>query len=91
VEGRAKIEELEDKSLTDEEILERLRALPGLGPFSAANMLQLLGRFSRIACDSETVRHLRARHKREDCTATNVEIIAHQVFMSFKHFHNIRM
>jgi hypothetical protein len=84
VEGRAQIDDLEDESLTDEEVLKKLRTLPGFGPFSAANMLQLLGRYSRIACDSETVRHLKSFHKREDCTATNVEEIAKQVSNHYK-------
>ena len=52
-------EEMENVDLTNEEVYIKLKAFPGIGPFSAANMLQLLGRYERIACDSETVRHLK--------------------------------
>lgn len=50
----------------------------GVGPFTAANMLQLLGHYSRIACDSETVRHLHKLHKLTACTMANVQQQAQQ-------------
>ena len=78
VNGEVCLEDLEDASLTDEEVLKKLKALPGMGPFSAANMLQLLGRYSRIACDSETVRHIRAHHG-VICNTANVQEKAQQV------------
>ena len=50
----------------------------GVGPFTAANMLQLLGHYSRIPCDSETVRHLHKMHKLTSCTLANVQQHAQQ-------------
>lgn len=38
----------------------RLLALPGIGPYAAANVMQLLGRYSRVAIDTESVRHGKA-------------------------------
>ncbi len=54
----------------------------GVGPFTAANMLQLLGHYSRIPCDSETVRHLHKIHNLHDCTLANVQHKAQQVSQS---------
>ena len=51
----------------------------GVGPFTAANMLQLLGHFDRVPCDSETIRHLRKVHKLSTCTQANVRELAQQV------------
>ena len=70
---------LEDPSVNDEDLLKKLISLPGIGPFSAANMLQLLGRYQRIACDSETVRHFRDHHKKTGCNSSNVEATAAKV------------
>jgi 3-methyladenine DNA glycosylase/8-oxoguanine DNA glycosylase len=47
----------EDPTTSDQQILDALIELPGIGPYAAANILQLLGRYSRLPCDSETLRH----------------------------------
>ncbi len=47
----------EDPSNPDDAVYKALLELPGVGPYAAANVLQLLGRFSRLALDSESVRH----------------------------------
>ncbi|MEO0511531.1 MAG: hypothetical protein AAF108_01365 [Planctomycetota bacterium] len=36
-----------------------LLSLPGIGPYAAGNIMQLLGRYSRLALDTESVRHAR--------------------------------
>jgi len=54
-EGRLDLEELNDPSLSDHEVAERLLALPGVGPYAAAHvMLTSLGRYSRLVLDSWT-------------------------------------
>ncbi|MFT5422982.1 MAG: 3-methyladenine DNA glycosylase/8-oxoguanine DNA glycosylase [Phycisphaerales bacterium] len=47
-------------STTDDEAFKFLLTLPGVGPYAAGNIMQLLGRFSRLALDSESVRHGKA-------------------------------
>jgi len=47
----------EDPGRSDDEVDKALRALPGVGPYASANIMQLLGRCSRIAMDTEAVRH----------------------------------
>lgn len=47
----------EDQATTDEEAYQALRKLPGIGPYAAGNMMQLLGRYGFLAIDSESLRH----------------------------------
>ncbi len=46
-----------DPATTDDELHEYLIELPGIGPYAAANIMQLLGRYGRLPCDTEAVRH----------------------------------
>lgn len=48
---------MEDPATPTNELREYLLELPGIGPYAAANMLQLLGRYELLPCDSESVRH----------------------------------
>ena len=62
--GRSRPAELEaewfeNPGNTDDTVFERLLSLPGIGPYAAGNIMQLLGRYSRMAIDTETVRHAR--------------------------------
>jgi len=50
-------ERLEDPRGRDEELFRTLLALPGIGPYAAANVMQLLGRYARLPLDTESVRH----------------------------------
>jgi 3-methyladenine DNA glycosylase/8-oxoguanine DNA glycosylase len=59
---RAEIDEgwLEDPAIGDDEVHALLLSLPGIGPYAAANIMQLLGRYGRLPLDTESVRHGRA-------------------------------
>ena len=48
---------IEDPNSSDELLHETLLSLPGVGPYAAANIMQLLGRYSRLPLDTESVRH----------------------------------
>lgn len=48
---------LTDGTTPDEEVFRYLKTLPGIGPYAAGNIMQLLGRYSRLAVDTESVRH----------------------------------
>jgi N-glycosylase/DNA lyase len=52
--GKLDLEALTDPELPDEEVAERLLALPGCGPYATAHMMLLLGRYSRLVLDSWT-------------------------------------
>lgn len=47
----------EDPKTPSEAIHEKLLSLPGIGPYAAANIMQLIGRYDRLPLDSESVRH----------------------------------
>lgn len=51
---------IEDPDTSDELLHETLLSLPGVGPYAAANIMQLLGRYSRLPLDTESVRHGRS-------------------------------
>ena len=54
-EGELDLEELAgDADLTDEEVEAKLLELPGVGPYAAAHVMMLLGRYSRLILDSWT-------------------------------------
>lgn len=55
--GELKAEWFEDPGTPDGALHEALLELPGVGPYAAANIMQLLGRYSRLPLDTESVRH----------------------------------
>jgi 3-methyladenine DNA glycosylase/8-oxoguanine DNA glycosylase len=66
--GRASHEEL-----SDDDVEQRLLALPGVGPYAAAHIMMLVGRYSRLILDSWTrPTYLRVSGKR---SATDAAII----------------
>jgi N-glycosylase/DNA lyase len=50
--GRLDLEALLDPEVPDDEVEARLLALPGVGPYATAQILMLLGRYSRLILDS---------------------------------------
>jgi N-glycosylase/DNA lyase len=57
VDGKVELEELGRPAvgdLPDDEVAVRLRGLPGIGPYAAAHIMMLLGRYSLLVLDSWT-------------------------------------
>jgi 3-methyladenine DNA glycosylase/8-oxoguanine DNA glycosylase len=53
--GSLDLEEFDGRSdLPDAEVADRLLALPGVGPYAAAHVMMLLGRYGRLILDSWT-------------------------------------
>jgi 3-methyladenine DNA glycosylase/8-oxoguanine DNA glycosylase len=55
--GRVDLEALATTSrddLPDEEVADQLQALPGVGPYAAAHIMLMLGRYDRLILDSWT-------------------------------------
>jgi 3-methyladenine DNA glycosylase/8-oxoguanine DNA glycosylase len=53
--GSLDLEALDGRSdLPDDEVADRLLALPGVGPYAAAHIMMLLGRYGRLILDSWT-------------------------------------
>ncbi|MEQ8769315.1 MAG: hypothetical protein RIB60_02275 [Phycisphaerales bacterium] len=90
--ARGEIDErwLEHPETPDDDVFEFLKTLPGIGPYAAGNIMQLLGRYSRLAIDTETFRHAKnvLGYTGTDAQLTN-KIKAHyepfgdQVFRSY--------
>ncbi len=55
--GELEEEWYSDPTNSDDAVRQRLEELPGIGPYAAANIMQLLGRYSVLALDTESVRH----------------------------------
>ncbi len=53
-EGSLDLEQLKNVELDDDEVADQLLALPGVGPYAAAHIMMLLGRYSRLILDSWT-------------------------------------
>lgn len=51
---------IEDPSTPDALVRDALLQLPGIGPYAAHNILQLLGRYGQLPLDTESVRHGRS-------------------------------
>jgi N-glycosylase/DNA lyase len=52
--GGVELEALAHDQPGDDEVAARLLALPGIGPYGAAHVMLLLGRYSRLVLDSWT-------------------------------------
>ncbi len=61
--GGLDLDRLEDPARPTPELRDELLRIPGVGPYSANNILQLLGRFEHLPIDSETHRHFREVHR----------------------------
>ncbi|MFG0285518.1 MAG: DNA-3-methyladenine glycosylase family protein [Phycisphaerales bacterium JB039] len=48
---------LADPATPADEVRRFLLTLPGIGPYAAANIMQLLGRYDHVALDTEALRH----------------------------------
>ncbi len=53
-EGRLDVEAFGDPALSDEALAEQLLSIAGVGPYAAAHMMMLLGRYQRLILDSWT-------------------------------------
>lgn len=60
--GELDLSWFEDVSRTTQQIAEGFGAIHGIGPYAAANLCQSVGRYDRLAIDSETYRHFRQVH-----------------------------
>ena len=52
--GELDLEQLLDPKLEDPDVADHLLALPGVGPYAAAHVMMLLGRYSSLVLDSWT-------------------------------------
>jgi 3-methyladenine DNA glycosylase/8-oxoguanine DNA glycosylase len=58
--GKVTPEFFEDPATPDDAVRLALLDLPGIGPYAAHNLMQLLGRYAHLPLDTESVRHGKA-------------------------------
>ena len=72
--GTLDLEELDGRSdLPDDAVATRLLALPGVGPYAAAHIMMLLGRYGRLILDSWTRPKYAKLSKRKTVKDTTIE------------------
>lgn len=59
VRGEVDPDWFENPATPDADVRDALLELPGIGPYAAHNIMQLLGRYAHIPCDTESIRHAR--------------------------------
>jgi 3-methyladenine DNA glycosylase/8-oxoguanine DNA glycosylase len=72
-EGRLDVEAFDDPALPDDEVAAQLLAIAGVGPYAAAHMMMLLGRYRRLILDSWTRPTYRRISGRRRITDTGIE------------------
>jgi len=60
--GRLDLAVFEGSDAATDDLAKALQSIHGIGAYAAANLCQLLGRYDRLAIDSETYRHFREVH-----------------------------
>ena len=71
--------ELETSQAEIAELHRALLKLPGMGPFTAANALMLLGRFDMVPADSETARQIKQAHGKTGISPRNLQEVTQKV------------
>jgi len=62
--GAVDLESWRRERTSGEELARRLRSLPGVGPYAAAGLQTLLGRYDRLAIDTASRKMFAERHRR---------------------------
>ncbi len=71
--GAFDVAKCEDPELPTEELYRYLRTIRGVGDYAASSLCALLGRYDRIAIDTETVKHFRLRFPRRKPTQAKIK------------------
>lgn len=66
--GRVDLDSIERYAGPSDERYRMLRCIRGVGDYAAGHLLMLLGRYERLAIDTELLRHLRQRYPRRRWT-----------------------
>ncbi|KAJ9546288.1 hypothetical protein OSB04_018831 [Centaurea solstitialis] len=83
--------ELEFKEVGDNEglRLQRLKRIKGFGDFVACNVLMCIGLYQHIPIDSETIRHMKKIHQREECEKNNVKRVVKEIYDKYAPFQTL--
>lgn len=70
--GTLDLDAIERHNGDSDSLYRRLREIMGVGDYAASNLLMLLGRYDRLAIDSELMRFFRERYPRRKPTPANM-------------------
>lgn len=85
--GQRNVESLDDPAIPDEQLESQLRDIQGIGPYACNNMFMLLGRYQRLAIDTETVAHfVRHHHAHKPTTHAQQKKLEQRVREHYAHF-----
>lgn len=71
--GEIDLDALETFDGPTDDLARRLKRLPGIGDYGAGNLCMLLGRYDRLAVDTEMMRHLRTHYPRRRWTPRSIQ------------------
>lgn len=61
----------------------QLSGIRGFGPFTRANVLMCMGFYHKIPTDTETIRHLKQFHGRNNCTSRSVQDDVEKIYSAY--------
>ncbi len=70
--GVVDLESLDTYAGPTEDLVRQLRHIHGIGDYAAGHLCMLLGRYDRLAIDTEMLRFLKSRHPRRRWTAASI-------------------
>jgi 3-methyladenine DNA glycosylase/8-oxoguanine DNA glycosylase len=72
VDGRLDLDAIEHFDGPGDELHKRLKCIHGVGDYAAGNLCMLLGRYDRLAIDTEMMRHLKTQRPRVRWTPARI-------------------
>ncbi|OMO99235.1 hypothetical protein CCACVL1_03881 [Corchorus capsularis] len=83
------INKLEDQSsdiTSYQESYEKLKDIKGFGDFVCSNIMMCIGYYEKIPSDSETIRHLKMVHNKENCSSETIKKDVEEIFGMYAPF-----
>ncbi|GKC44384.1 DNA glycosylase, partial [Tanacetum coccineum] len=86
--GEINLLDLENLSDADT-VYNKLKDIEGIGDFVARNVLMCMGFYHKVPVDSETIRHIKQVHQRQECSKKNVEAIIKEIYDKYAPFQTL--
>ncbi|XP_050387941.1 uncharacterized protein LOC126804725 [Argentina anserina] len=84
--GNIKLDEL-DEGLEDKDaLLRKFMQIKGFGSFASANALMCVGLYHKVPADTETIRHLKEVHGRNNCNKDTVMKDVEEIYDKYAPF-----
>lgn len=89
--GAIDLSAFENPDLSTDELFKQLRGIKGVGDYAAGNLCMLLGRYDRLAIDTELVRHFKTHYPRRRRTPKLIQkhYAAHAPYQFLIYWHEL--